>query len=226
MSESQPCKLLLQQIAEERARGTRQGRMATAAVLGMFAIAIGNVYYKVTNFDTKLLESEIQRQASTQVWPMVSKEMDGIAADAVPAISNALVAEAGNFMPKVSERLATEGEAFQKHVHEKMTASLDAHFMTAMAEHSDALKSRYPQFAANPERYDALIAKLRAHSEQWAQTQLDTTFAQHIVILQSINTTVAALAVEGQDEKQSEKSMDDVMSLFLDIMNTRLEGKG
>jgi hypothetical protein len=200
--------------------------MVTAVVLGMFALAIGNVYYKVSHFDTKRLEAEIQRQASTRVWPMVSKEMDAIAADAVPAISNALIAEAATFMPKVSERLLTEGDAFQKHVHEKMTASLDAHFLSAMAEHGDALKSRYPQFAANPERYDALVTKLREHSKAWAQTQLDTTFAQHIVILQSINASVAALAVEGQDKKQSEKSMDDVMSLFLEIMNTRLEGKG
>lgn len=226
MPGSEKSKELLRQITEERAKGTRQGRIVVVVILGMFAATIGSVWYRVTHFDMQLLESEIQRHASTQVWPMVARETDAIAAEAVPALSAALINEAANFMPKVSERLTREGEIFQTHVHQKMTASLDARFNAAVAEHGDALKARYPQFAANPERYDALITKLRSHSQVWAQGQLDTTFAQHIAVLQSINTSVATLAAEGQDKKAGEQNMDDVMSLFLEIMNTRLEGKG
>ncbi len=226
MSDIDKSKELLKQIAAERAKGTRQGRIVLVVVLSMFAVTIGSVWYRISHFDTRLLESEIERQTSTRIWPMVAKETDAIAADAVPALSAALVAEAAEFMPKVSERLAAEGELFQTHSHEKMTAALDAHFASAVAEHGDALKARYPQFAANPERYDALITKLRSHAQDWAQGQLDSTFAQHIVVLQSINTSITALAAEGQDKAAEEKSMDDVMSLFLEIMNTRLEGKG
>jgi hypothetical protein len=129
-------------------------------------------------------------------------------------------------MPKVSDRLAAEGALFQEHVHARMTSSLDGAFAKAVTERGDALKARYPQFAADPARYDSLIEKLRARSQTWAQVQLDSTFAEHIAILQSINTSVQALAVEGQGEKGDAKSMDDVMSLFLEIMNTRLNGKG
>lgn len=220
---------LLRQINEERAKGTMQGRVALVIVLAMFGATIGSAWYKITHFDTALLEQSIQRQASAQVWPMVSREIDSIAADAVPALSNALAAEAAAFMPKVSERLTAEGILFQEHVHAKMTSSLDGAFAKAVSDRGDALKARYPQFAADPARYDALIDKLRARSQTWAQAQLDSTFAEHILVLQSINTSVQALGVEAQGktgEKGADKSMDDVMSLLLEIMNTRLNGKG
>ena len=217
---------LLRQITEERAKGAMQGRIALVIVLAMFGATIGSAWYKITHFDTKLLEANIERQASAQVWPLVSREIDAIAADAVPALSNALAAEAAAFMPKVSERLTGEGVLFQTHVHEHMTSALDGAFAKAVSENGDALKARYPQFAADPARYDALIEKLRARSQTWAQAQLDTTFVEHIAILQSINTSVQALAAEGQGEKGKEKSLDEVMSLFLEIMNTRLNGKG
>ncbi len=175
-----------------------------------------------------MLATEIQREASARVWPMASRELDAIAADAVPALSAALAAEAAVFMPKVSDRLVIESAEFQKHVHAHMTASLDARFAAAVAERGDALKARYPQFAANPARYDDLVKKLSVRSQQWAQGQLDTTFAQHIQVLQSINASVQALAGQSVEERAAggDQSMDDMMMLFLEIMNTRLEGKG
>lgn len=235
MSDSVRAKEILRQIGEERARGVRQGRIFGVVLLAMFTLAGGSVYWRITHFDTAQLQVSIEREASARVWPLVSKEMDRIAADAVPALSAALTAEAGQFMPNVSEKLAGESVLFQQHVHAKMTESLDAHFAQAVAEHGDALKSRFPQFAANPEKYDALMAKLSARAQQWAQAQLDTTFAQHILILQSINSSVQLLAMQAAappapgaapGAAADGKSMDDVMSLFLEIMNTRLEGKG
>lgn len=231
MSDSARVKEILQQIADERSRGVRQGRIFGLVLLGMFTLTAGSIYWRITHFDTAQLQASIEREASARVWPLVSKEMDRIAADAVPALSAALAAEAANFMPNVSEKLAGESVLFHDHVQTKMTSSLDSAFARAVSERGDALKGRFPQFAANPERYDALMVKLNARCQQWAQSKLDTTFAQHIAVLQSINTSIQALSLQAganpDDPKGGgAKSMDDVMSLLLEIMNTRLEGKG
>ncbi len=230
MADSARARQILQQIAEERAKGVRQGRILSLVLLSMFSVTAYSVYWRVTHFDTAKLESSIERQASAQVWPMVAKSMDKIAADAVPALSAALTNEAADFMPKVEAQLGAESGTFQTHVHDKMKASLDEHFATAFKDQGPALKARFPQFAKNPEKYDALMAKLEARCQTWAQGQLDTTFAQHIAVLQSINASVQALATQAAANPtakgSSPKSMDDVMSLFLDIMNSRLDGKG
>ena len=39
-------------------------------------------------------------------------------------------------------------------------------------------------------------------SQSWAQSKLDTTFAQHVALLQSINETVQKLAVDGPRRAQ------------------------
>lgn len=231
MSNSARAKEILQQIADERSRGVKQGRIVGLVLLGMFAVAAGGVYWRITHFDTAQLQASIEREASARVWPLVSREMDTLAADAVPALSAALTAEISEFLPNVTEKLKGESALFEQHVQDKMKSSLDAAFARATAEHGAELKTRFPQFAANPEKYDALMVKLNARCQTWAQGQLDTTFGQHIVVLQSINTSIQALATQAAANPDDpngggEKSMDDVMSLFLEIMNTRLEGKG
>ncbi|MSP54270.1 MAG: hypothetical protein EXR69_01485 [Myxococcales bacterium] len=231
MSDSARVKEILQQIAVERSKGVRQGRIFGLVLLGMFALTAGSIYWRITHFDTAKLQASIEREASARVWPLVSKEMDRIAADAVPALTAALAAEAVNFMPNVSEKLAGESVLFHDHVHKKMTSALDTAFARAVSEQGDAMKGRFPQFASNPERYDALMLKLNARCQQWAQAQLDTTFAEHIVVLQSINTSVQTLSLQAAANANDPngggaRSMEDVMTLLLEIMNTRLEGKG
>lgn len=220
-------KELLGQIHEERARGRRQGRMAGGVVFLLFVLTIGNAWWKVSHFDTEALVDAIGREASARVWPLVSRELDAIAADAVPALSDALLNEAEVLLPRVNERLAGESVLFQTHVRESMTASLDANFKRAAAKNADALRERFPQFAADPARYDALMARLQSAAQGWAQTQLDTTFAQHILVMQSINETVIRLSKEAAADpaRSGERDMGEVLSLFLGIMNTRLEGK-
>jgi hypothetical protein len=227
MSNVSTVKQLLADIGEERAKGVRQGRMVGGVVLLLFILALGHAWWRVSHFDTAALAEAMEREASTRVWPLVSHELDSIAADAVPALSAALQKEAGNILPKVNDKLAGESVLFQQHVHEKMNSSLDAHFKRAAAAHSEELKARFPQFAADSARYDALIASLQSAAQAWAMNQLDTTFAKHIVVLQSINESVTRLAAEAaaNPEKSGERDMDEVLTLFLEIMNARLEGK-
>lgn len=226
MSDASRARQLLAELAEERRKGTNIRRGVTYAVLGMFALAVGNVYFKVKNFDTEVFVTVLEKETSSRVWPLVMQEMDGISRDAAPAISAALAAEASNFGPKITAALDVEAAAFAEHLHSKMKGSLDGAFAAAAAKDKEKLKARFPQFADDATRYDELIGRLNLAAQAWAQGQLDTTFKEHIDVLQSINEQVALLGKVSAEEreKHGDPQADEVLELFLGIMNARLEG--
>lgn len=226
MSDASRAKQLLADVAAERATGQRVRRLIGGVTLAMFVLAIGNGYFRVKNFDSEAFVSELERQASTKVWPMVSRELDGIARDASPALSEAFAKEAEALIPKIEASLAAESVQLTDHAHARMKEALDKSITIAAGKNKDALKERFPQFAQNDEAYNMLMGRLQAHASEWAQGQLDTTFAQHIVVLQSINETVEVLRQQADPKKTGDKSMEDVLTLFLEIMNSRLEAKG
>jgi len=71
------------------------------------------------------------------------------------------------------------------------------------------------------------VARLNAATQAWAMRQLDTTFEKHIAVLQSINEQVAILSKQSVAEdraKNGDPQAEEVMELFVQIMNSRLEG--
>jgi hypothetical protein len=219
---------LLDQIGEERAKGRMARRAFTAGFLLIFVIFFGNLYSKITGFDVDSFMVELQNQAATTVWPVYSAQLKGVADDAVPAISDALAAEAAELLPKVSDKLTAEAEVFQNNMGEYMKVSLDKEFLAASEGKKDELSARFPRFAENPDAYEELMVRLQTSARIWAQTQLDTTFEQHVALLQSINDTVKVLQVQaaGERSKTGDRSMEDVLFLMSDIFNTRVAGEG
>jgi hypothetical protein len=227
MSEATRSRELLDELAAERNKGRNIRRGITYAVLVMFALAIGNVYFKVKNFDTETFVTVLQRETTAQVWPLIEREIDVISRDAGPALSKALADEAAAFAPKFSAAVAVEGVAFSEHLHQRMKSSLDGAFTHAVAGQQEKLHAQFPQFKDDTTKYDELVARLNAAAQSWAMAQLDTTFKAHIDVLQSINEQVALLAqVSAEDRaKNGDPQAEEVLELFLGIMNSRLEGE-
>lgn len=227
MSDSGRARQLLEELAEERRKGTKLRRIITYVVLAMFALSVGTVYYKVKNFDVETFTASLQKETSARVWPLVEREMDALARDAGPALATALANEAGNFAPKFQAKIDIEAVTFNENLHRRMKSSLDSAFSAAMAKDKDALMARFPQFKDDTTRYDELVARLNAGTQAWAMRQLDTTFEKHIAVLQSINEQVAILSkmsVEEDRAKNGDPQAEEVMELFVQIMNSRLEG--
>ncbi len=219
---------LLDQIGEERAKGRMHRRAFTAGFLLIFVIFFGNMYAKITGFDTDAFMVELQSQAATTVWPIYSAELKKVADDAMPALSTAMADEATNLLPKVSEKLETEGLVFQANMAEFMKTSLDEAFVTAAEANKETLVARFPRFSEEPDAYQELVERMQSSSRIWAQVQLDTTFEKHVLLLQSINDTVKTLQTQAADEraKTGDRSMEDVLYLMSDIFNTRVAGEG
>jgi hypothetical protein len=228
MSDSARARQILDEIAEERAKGNRIRRIVGLVILAFILLFAFNIANSIRDFDNEVLMVEIQKSATTTVWPLVSKELDKVAKEAVPAIQAAFTAEAEDLLPALNDKIVSESAVFQKNVNKKLTESLDAQFLAAANAHKDVLREQLPQFTADSETYDELMAKLHAHARGWAQGHLDSTFEEHVNVLQSINDSFKKLQVQadaaaGEDGAQS---MDDVMMLFMDILNSRLNEEG
>ncbi len=228
MSDSARARQLLDEIAEERNRGNRIRRIVGLVVLAFLLLFAFNIVSGVRNFDTTLLMTKIQESATTTVWPLVSRELDAVASDAVPAIQEAFAAEAAELLPTLEEKVVSESATFQSNVNGTLASALDRQFLTAANEHKDVLKEQLPQFSSDTEVYEELMTKLHAHARGWAQGQLETTFEDHVNVLQSINESFRKLRgqAEARTAEDGPVEVDDVMMLFMDIVNTRIDGEG
>ena len=200
MSDASQAKSLLDEIAKERKKGAQVRLISAGVILGMFAVFAGSVYNRIQSFDTDALLIGLQESASATVWPMVSRELDEVGNAAVPALSEAMTQEMDAFGPKLVERLNTESELLQNNLNERMKTSLDGHLNEQFASRKDELQGKLEPFASDDALYDDMARRLQASAQDWAQDELDTTFTEHIQILQSINETVAQLGDQAREQ--------------------------
>ena len=227
MSTAQRAEALLDKLAEERAKSQKITRAIGLGVLALFLLFGFTLYRKVVTFDADSLLLHMQNQAGTSVWPLVSQEIDALSRHAMPAISDALNEEMENLLPTLSEKLVEESILLQDNLAESMKISLSIHFRTASKANADALKERMAMFSMEGEFYDELMESMDKRAQGWAQAQLDTTFPRHVEVLQEINETTRALRADAEAQRSAgmEATLDDVLMLFMDILNTRLDGE-
>jgi hypothetical protein len=218
---------LLAAVQGERARGKKIRTTIVVALLCGFGLFFGKIYIDGKNFDADGFVASLEREASAKVFPAYQRTLTGVANDAVPAISDALAAEAGTLLPRVSEKLAAESGIFQTRMSEHMQTSLEGAIASAVAQHKDALKARYPEFSGDEDTHLELLGRLQTAAQHWAQDELDTTFGNHIHLLQSINETVMKLQNQAASERADggERGVEDVLTIMAEIMNARVAGE-
>lgn len=218
-------KQLLEEIKEERAKGGKIRLATTLIVLLMFGVFGLSTYNKIQGFDNEALLVELQEEAAKTVWPRVSKELDGVAKDAVPAIQAAMVAEAEALLPKLSEKLTSEAVVFQNNMNERMKTSLDGELASQLEAREEEFKGKVPSFADDDELYGELVERLQAHCQTWAMGHLDTTFHAHILVLQSINESVSTLMARAGEERadgEADVDLDYTLELFVEVFNSKI----
>jgi hypothetical protein len=228
MTKAQKAIEVLERIAEERARGQKTSRVISLGVLVLFVLFGFTLYSRLMNFDSDALMEHLSSQGSTRIWPQISEELDDLAQAAVPAISEAMMDEASNLLPVLGERLTEESEIFQSQIAESMETSLNSHFLQAADENEEAMRDRLSLFSTDGEFYNDLMESLNTRTQGWAQEQLDSTFERHVVLLQEINETTKVLQMEANEQRAdgTTATPDDVLLLFVEIMNARLNSEG
>lgn len=228
MSDVEQVKRLLDEIAAERRKAGQIRLVSIGIVLLMFGGFASSVYSRIQSFDTDALLVGLQESASTTVWPMVSRELDQVGNDAVPALSDAMNAEMESFGPRLVERLNAESERLQTNLHRKMKTSLDGHISEQFSAHRAELEGKLEPFTSDDALMDDLIRRLQASAQDWAEDELDTTFGEHIDVLQSINESVAELGVQAREQREAtgDATIDDFMLLMTEILNARVNEAG
>lgn len=221
---------LLTQIEAERKKANQIRSGATIGVLAMFGIFALVTYNRVKSFDDQALLEHLQEQATTTVWPLITRQMDGVAKQAVPAITKAMQDELETLLPRLSDRLSQEAVTLQANLNKRMKVSLDAAIASELDVHKDELQGALGDLHSDSALYDDLLRRLQETSRQWAMNQLDTTFEDHIKVLQSINDSVVKLQAQVKAErasgKRDEEDIDDAMDLFVDILESRISEEG
>jgi len=225
MSDVQRVEALLERLAEERRGSVKLRRLVSWLLVGMVALFVLNIWWRISSFDADQLLSSLEIEASTTVWPEFSAEMQAVGEEAVPAISEALVAESSVLLRRVTEQLAAESLIFQENLGQHMQRSLESAFVDASAEQNGELEAKLKEFSADPEVHEELLRRLQVSGRQWAERELDTTFEAHVALLNSINETVQVLVRQAENsEGLKGQAPDDVLLLFMEIMNSRLGG--
>jgi len=224
MSDPKRIRELIDAIEAERLRGLFIRRSLTGAILLSVLALFGNLYHQIHSFDTDRTLKEVERLVSLRVVPHYTRSFQKLGQQAVPAITDAFSQEAERLLPRVSDRLQTEAATLQVNISIYMGNALDREFLNAAKSKEDELKESFPSFVADAEAYEELMRRMQRAAQLWAQDELDTTFGEHVLILESINQTVQALQDQSakEREKTGDRSMEDVLVILSEILNTRV----
>jgi len=227
MSDVKRVEELLEQLAQERRDGKKTRKVVSLLLIAMVLFFVLNIWWRISSFDADALLASLEIEATTTVWPTLSQELEAVSEEAVPAISEALASEADVLLLRASEQLATESEIFQVNLGQHMHRALEAAFVDASVKQGSELEERLNAFSASHDVHDELLRRMQVSSRQWAERQLDTTFAEHVALLSSINETVQVLVRQAENSEELQgQAPDDVLLLFMEIMNARLGGEG
>jgi len=216
---------LLGQMRQERQRAMYARIGATVAVLLILIIFSVKTYNRIKNFDVDSFFVALQVEGAKKVWPVVAQELDRVADAAAPALTDAFAKETMDLGPRLQEVLTKESEVLVTNMQARLAGSLDEALKKEDVVGKSGIAERFPDFHDNPEAMEALNEQLLRASRDWANTQLDTTFHDHFQILDSINQTFYAMEGEARDQitdGQTPANLEDVLTLFLEIIDTRL----
>ena len=216
---------LLAQMRQERQRAMYARIGATVVTLLILAIFSLKTYNAIKEFDVDSFFAALQLEGAKKVWPVVSRELDRVAEMAAPALTDAFSDEAMALGPKLQEVLTEESEVLVINMQARLAGSLDEALKKEDVVGKSGIAERFPTFHDNPEAMEALNEQLLRAARAWANEQLDTTFHDHFQILDSINQTFYSMEGEAREqlhEGQTPANVEDVLTIFLEIIDTRL----
>ena len=198
------------------------GTLVILVILGVFAL---KSYNRMKDFDVDTFMATLQVEGAEKVWPIISKELDEVAAKASPALEAAFQAEMMELGPRLQATLTEESEKLVTNMQERLAQSLDENLKEKDLAKEAGLADRFPDYTEDPEAMQELNEQLLRATREWANVQLDTTFKDHFALLESINSTYHDLEGEARENIEggtATASTEDVLTVFMEILNMRL----
>ncbi len=223
MSDNEHIKQIYEAIKEEQKKGNLISRISVVTVVLIFAIFGWGLYSNIQSFDTDGLMKNIETKAQKSIGPKVLDQINDITKNVRPEIEEAFSDGTENMAAKMQTTLKQEQETLDKnlkaYMKEKMTATIKKQLEVQKKEADPGGK----KLSEDDDLAGDLAQKLEQHVIDLAQEELDSTFAEHLVILDKMNETVGKLGKQSQvGHKGGKPSTEQLLLIIAEIANSQL----
>ena len=215
----------VEQIRLSRRETTRLRVLFTLLIIAVVSLFGARIYGVFTSFDDDRFMSSLDRQTMRKVWPMAAGEFDEVQGRVTPVLVEMFAKKVESAGPKVLNAVEKEADRLRGAFEKKPELILASVLAKSHGEHRAVLAQAFPEIAkSDPAKIDALTERVQNRLRQWSILQFTGALEQAVTSLIQVKGTLEKLQPK-QAEGAAAASPEDVLELFLAIMNTRLDGE-
>ncbi len=214
-----------------------------AIPLATFLVIAGTLLHIRATFaaiDGTEVAVAFEKQAQ-RVLPKVQKAAMEVGDDVAPMVGDAFASQLDGAFERLAGRLDSEmtqlGDTLPEQLEKQLQRKLEAANEGAAAKLFEA----FPELRKDPKRVERLMAAFQNGFSTWAGKTLTGTFARHLKELENIKATLngfvvaqnqaeraneAAAADAGQHKAKTKITPDQLLALWLEILDEALKGDG
>jgi hypothetical protein len=211
--------------------------------LVMFAIiAIGVLHIRATfqAIESAALAGAFEKQA-TRVLPKLQRAAAEVGEDVAPMVGEAFATQLDTAFERLSGRLDSEMKLLGDELPKQLEGQMQLKLNRANSKAADKLYEAFPTLRGDPPKVERLMASFQSGFSAWAGKTLTTTFARHLKELEAIKTTLNGFvlkqnqegraaasdnAAEGRHQARSKITPEQLLALWLEILDEALKGDG
>ncbi len=215
----------VEQIRLSRRETSRLRVLFTILVVSVVALFGWRIYGVFTSFDDAKFMASLDRQTVRKVWPMASSELDAVRTRVTPLLVEMFGRKMEGAAPKVLGAVEAEADRLRTSFDKKPEKILTEVLGKTRKEHHAVLAKAFPEIAkSSPERLEALTERVQNRLRQWSILQFTGALEQAVASLIRVKGTLEKLQ-PAKTEGARQANPEEVLELFLAIMNTRLDGE-
>ncbi len=216
---------LVREIPEIRAQTRKYRIFFTVFLLLLFAVFGLQIYGLFRSFDEDQLLAALDRRVVRDVWPMAASELEQVRRKVTPKLATMLADKMEQTGPRLVKALEVEGDRLRGALAKKPEAALSAAMAKSRREHRKVIAAAFPELAKeSPARIDAMTEAVGNRVRQWGVNQFSGVVEEGVTAIVGIKETLDRMK-PGQAEDGSVPNPEDILGLFLEIVNARLEGE-
>ncbi len=211
--------------------------IAVLVIIATTALHIRSTFSEIRAED---LGGALEKQAA-RVLPKVQKAAMEVGEQVAPVVGEAFATQLDKAFGRLASRLDSEvgqlGEALPQTLEKQFQRKIEA----ANASAAEKIYEAFPELRGEPAEVEALMKAFQGGVAIWATRTLTGTFARHIKDLENIKATlngfvrsqnratkdsVAAAQERGEVKAQTKITPDQLLALWLEILDEALQGEG
>jgi hypothetical protein len=176
-----------------------------------------------------------------RVLPKVQRVAAEVGEEVAPMVGDAFARQLDAALERLSGRLDSEMTLLGEELQKTLQGQIERRLQRVNGEAVAQLGEAFPQLRGDPKRVERLMVAFQEGFSAWAGKTLTTTFARHLKELDAIKRTLngfvreqnlaerkakADAAAEGRHSAKRRITPDQLLALWLEILDEALKGDG